>query len=320
MAGKHKAAPRGSAYDEITARILAELEKGKVPWSRPWVGDGWPRNLDGKRYRGINVLLLAISDYTSPHWGTYKAINDHSGRVRRGERGTRIFVWRPETDEETRRRIEREAKRGAGNDEPRPLRPILDSDTHWIVSSHMLFNAAQCDGLQQLDVAPPPRTITPIAAADMLIAGMPDCPPIREAGERAFWRPATDTITTPPRKSFRSDASYYSTVFHELTHATASPKRVGRKVEDYSFNLHARTEEELIAEMGASFLRAEAGIDSPDDDSNSVAYIADWMGQIKADKTLVVRAAKAAQKAADYILGAHAVEMTPPGESLNQAA
>lgn len=298
MAGKRKAAaPKGSAYDQISARILAELEKGKVPWQQPWVGGQAPCNLDGKPYRGINALLLAIAGFGSRHWGTYHAINEHGGRVRRGQRGEQIWVWRPESPEDVQRRLDRQAEH-----------PTPDAEKpRWIVVSHVVFNAEQCDGLSVKEPEPLPiRTISPIERAEAIIAAMPNCPRINELGTRAYWRPQTDEITLPPRLRFRSDAAYYSTEFHELTHSTAHPSRVGRDIDGHSFNLHTRSEEELVAEIGASFLCAEAGFESPEDDINSAAYIADWMSQIKADKMLVTRAAKAAQKAVDYIVCRHA--------------
>jgi antirestriction protein ArdC len=61
--------------------------------------------------------------------------------------------------------------------------------------------------------------------------------------------------------------------------------------------------EELIAEMGAAFLCAEAGI-SPAVIANEAAYIQDWLGKLRGDKRLVVIAAAQAQRAADYILNA----------------
>lgn len=58
------AQPRTNLYDEVTRKIISELEAGRFPWVQPWSssaagGPGLPRNaLTGRRYSGVNVLLL----------------------------------------------------------------------------------------------------------------------------------------------------------------------------------------------------------------------------------------------------------------------
>ena len=63
-----------NVYDIITQRIMEQLERGTVPWQKPWNHTaGMPRNLmSQKSYRGINVWLLSSAGYTSPYWLTYR--------------------------------------------------------------------------------------------------------------------------------------------------------------------------------------------------------------------------------------------------------
>ena len=59
------AKPHSSVYEIITSRIVEELEKGQVPWRKPWRTLP-PANLVSKKpYRGINVFLLALQGYGS---------------------------------------------------------------------------------------------------------------------------------------------------------------------------------------------------------------------------------------------------------------
>jgi antirestriction protein ArdC len=60
--------------------------------------------------------------------------------------------------------------------------------------------------------------------------------------------------------------------------------------------------EELIAEMGSAMLCGVAGIEQSTV-ANSAAYLKAWIARLKSDSKLVVSAASAAQKAADYIRG-----------------
>jgi antirestriction protein ArdC len=72
-------------------------------------------------------------------------------------------------------------------------------------------------------------------------------------------------------------------------------------VELNSFGSHEYSKEELVAEMGAAYLCAEAGIVETTLE-NSAAYIAGWLRKLRNDNKFVVQAAAQAQKAADFIL------------------
>jgi antirestriction protein ArdC len=143
----------------------------------------------------------------------------------------------------------------------------------------------------------------PIEAAEKIIAGMPDRPAIRYEGSKAYYNSATDQITLPPRELFTSAEEFYGTLDHELCHATGAPKRLNREsiAEAAPFGSPVYATEELIAEMGAAFLCAAAGI-SPSVIANEAAYIQGWLGRLRGEKRLVVIAASQAQRAADYIL------------------
>ena len=104
----------------------------------------------------------------------------------------------------------------------------------------------------------------------------------------------------PDRDRFESAASYYKVLLHELTHSTGHQSRLNR-LESDGFGSDSYSREELVAELGASFLAGEAGIQE-ETEVNSAAYIAGWLKVLKADKRLVPSAAAAAQKAADMIM------------------
>jgi len=60
------------------------------------------------------------------------------------------------------------------------------------------------------------------------------------------------------------------------------------------------SQEELAAEIGAAMLSGVAEIENATLD-NSAAYIGSWLRRLKKDKRLIVTAAAAAPKAADFI-------------------
>jgi antirestriction protein ArdC len=168
---------------------------------------------------------------------------------------------------------------------------------------YRVFNLDQVEGIK-----PPPEEqvsnpFTPIQQAEQILEHMPLKPDIRYGGNRAYYSPRLDYIQLPARESFHSPEEFYSTAFHELTHATGHPDRITRKgnTEAAYFGSHEYSREELVAEFGASMLCAQAGIEQQTI-TNSAAYIQGWLRVLKGDKRLAIIAAGQAQRAVDYIL------------------
>jgi len=275
--------PHASVYEIITNQILAELERGCVPWRKPWRTLP-PANLVTKKpYRGINVFLLALQGYGSQFWLTFNQAKQLGGNVRKGEHGTKIVFWKFDT-------YEKEAEGGE-----------IEERKFAFLRYFTVFNLEQTEGLKALLELPP---AFPIESAESLVSGMPN-PPAFEQDSRASYIPSLDVVTMPSRKAFASQEEYYSTLFHELTHSTGHAKRLEREGFDVpqQFGSESYSKEELIAEMGSAMLCGVAGIEQSTL-ANSAAYLKTWIARLRADSKLVISAASAAQKAADYIRGA----------------
>jgi antirestriction protein ArdC len=276
------AKPHGSVYDIITGQILAELEKGEVPWRRPWHSLP-PANLITKKpYRGINVFLLGFAGYGSQFWLTFNQAKQLGGNIRKGAHGTKIIFWKCKT---------RETESADGEIEERKSA---------FLRYYTVFNLEQTEGLSALLTLPP---AFPIESAEEIVKAMPN-PPAFEQDSRAAYIPSRDTVTMPSRTAFQSQAEYYSTLFHELTHSTGHAKRLGREgIEKIQpFGSEDYSKEELVAEMGSAMLCGAAGIEQATI-GNSAAYLRGWINRLKADSRLVIAAARSAQEAADYIRG-----------------
>jgi antirestriction protein ArdC len=277
--------------DVINGRIMELLEQGTVPWRKTWnAGSNQPKNLISKKeYRGINVFMLACMPYGTQYWMTFKQCQDKGGHVRKGEKSTPVIFWKWLD------------KKDAGSD---------DADTVTVngkipmLRYYSVFNWEQTEGIE---LPPATETIiqpfTLIERAEQIISNMPLRPEIKYGGSQPAYHPLLDYVKIPVREAFESPEEYYSTAFHELTHATGHAKRVGRKgvIESNFFGSHEYSKEELVAEMGASFLAGHAGIEQKVLE-NSAAYIRGWLKALKNDHTLLVHAAAQAQKAADFIL------------------
>ncbi len=286
-------------YQAVTDRILEALEQGTVPWRNPISrggGDQWPKNLaSGKKYRGVNVFLLAMTawaeGYDSSYWLTYKQAAGKGGQVRKGEKASMVVFWKQyeTTDKDT----------GLPTTIP-------------VLRYYNVFNAVQCDGLTPPDAPPETAPFEPLAEAEKISAGYVDGPRVEHGGSRAFYRPAHDLVRLPEPGRFLTREFYYATQYHELAHSTGHSKRLNRGLDTElaPFGSADYSKEELVAEMASAFLCAAAGISPPTIDQ-AAAYIDGWRKKLKDDKRLVIAAAGAGQRAADWILG----ERVPKGPS-----
>ena len=125
----------------------------------------------------------------------------------------------------------------------------------------------------------------------------------RGRSNKAFYQPATDTIVVPEMNQFTEKAEYYSTVFHESVHSTGHSSRLNRISDVARFGSESYSKEELVAELGASYLVNAVGLETLSSFGNSAAYIKGWMAALKDDKRFIVSAAGKAEKAVRLIMG-----------------
>lgn len=293
-------APKPCLYDEVTARIVVELEAGRVPWVQPWgkpdtsAALGLPKNaLTGKTYSGINILILwhhvVRAGFTTQTWLTYRQAQELGGQVMRGERGVTACHADTFIPKDERERAARDG------DEPNRI-PYLKRFT--------LFNIEQCEGLPKEAYAAtdplPEAEIIPHAERLIAATGAD----FRIGGTRAFYVPGQDYIRVPPQPAFREQINYYRTCFHELGHWTGHESRLARDL-SHSFRSKRYAREELVAEMASAFICANLTITPT---VRHADYIGSWLEVLKEDNRAIFRAASQASKAADFVLAFRAAE------------
>lgn len=274
-------------HEIVTEKILAELNKGNIPWRKPWNCTGHRNLVSKKAYRGINPFLLDFAGYKSGWWMTYNQAKQLGGNVKKGEKSTHIIFWK----------ILRSKKENADG--------TASEKSFAMLKDYSVFNLEQCEGIDPkhipVDVK---REHTPIASAEAVVNEYEDKPTITHGGDRACYCPSLDAINMPHAENFVAGEGYYSTLFHELAHSTGSEKRLHRK--DFLGFFESKEEyakEELVAEMASAFLAAECGFSTVEQPVNVAAYIQSWLKSLQNNPEMVVCAASAAQKAADYIRG-----------------
>ena len=286
-----------SVYEIITDRIIAALEKGVVPWKKPFT-TGLPQNLISKKpYRGINTLILQSAPYSAPYWLTFKQAGQLNGSVKKGEKGYPVILWKF-TDFVTKNTNENETELTAEAGSTKITGSASKGSKRYpLLRYYTVFNVEQCE---EITYPIPQETVADIVECENLVQKT-GC--VVNDGTEAYYTPGTDTITIPKKEYFRNMESYYSTMFHELSHWTGHASRLNREgVLGVNFGSEVYSKEELVAEMGAAFLCAHTGIET-NTIGNSSSYINSWLRKLQEDKKMVIFAAAQAQKAAEFIIG-----------------
>lgn len=282
-------------FAERVAKLLIEqIERGTAPFQKPWEATTeLPHNpTTGRRYRGINALYLFAQGYVDPRWLTYRQAQELGAQVRRGATGTPIQYWQFAEERAARDERGQTIKDGSGSTVKVQTKLSRPRVFHAVV-----FNAEQIDGL-------PPRAARvlnwdPLERAEALL---------RDSGariehaprDRAFYRPATDSIHLPERSQFSTHDRYYATAFHELGHWTGHATRLGRDLA-HPFGSEGYAREELRAEIASLLLGQELAIGH--DHQHHASYVASWISMLKRDPLELMRAAADAEKISTYVLG-----------------
>mgnify|MGYP003627372390 FL=1 len=280
---------------EVTDKIIAQLENGTAPWRKSWasIDGGVALRENSVPYRGFNQFLLSISGYSNPYWVTFnkaaelsglkkdakgKWIREEGKGVLSGQEGTHVFFFK-------KLKIKDKA---TGEDKMIPL-------MKW----YSVFNADQCGNL--------PARYTPTkvertelerdALSEAFIAGAGA--DIRYGGGRAYYSPSTDFIQLPEVDDFDNYVSYAGTAIHELAHWTGHESRLDRDLKNTN-GTRDRAREELVAETSACLIAAHLGLEvEPREDH--AAYLASWLEVLKNDKTALRKAFSKAQDVVDYL-------------------
>jgi len=298
-------------YEAITDRFIEQLKRGTVPWQKPWTS--CVQNvISRKPYRGINAVLLGMSDRTSPFWLTYKQASDLGGHIRKGEKSLPVVYYKILEKRD-------DAGKPMLREDGRPDRiPLIQ----WA----NVFNLDQTEGIEAPRIETAPSIGEPLEKAEAIIKNAKLCP-IHHVGFAALYSPQDDVIRMPAPSTFRSQESYFQTLFHEATHSTGHQSRLNREgiTKTIKFGSERYSREELIAELGSAFLANEAGILNKVQFENSAAYLSSWIEKLENDPRMIVSAASHAQRSTDFILGIEQKEslqenqISPDGMPLNWA-
>lgn len=274
-----------NVYEIVTNRIIDELERGQIPWHKPWTGtvEGAYNRVSKRPYSLLNQMLLKHAG----EYATFKQWQQLGGKVRKGEKSEIVVFWKMHKVEEL--------KDGEKVTKTIPL-----------LRYYNVFHVSQVDGVEPLAKSELVEH-DPIADAEavridyLLRSGVKYTESVQD---RAYYSPAMDMVSMPKRGQFADISEYYSTMFHELTHSTGHKTRLDRfsTGKAAAFGGEEYSKEELVAEIGSASILNILGIETPKSFRNSTAYIQSWIKALKNDTRLIVSAGSKAEKAANLIL------------------
>lgn len=276
-----------NVYEMVTNRIIAEMERGIIPWQKPWTGtlDGAYNRITKKPYSLLNQMLLGKSG----EWASFNQWANLGGHVRKGEKASIAVFWKINTYTEQNEDGEMVTKNV----------PLL--------RYYNVFHISQVEGVEPLPEAER-KPVQPIESAEKLFQDYINREKIQleqSASNEAYYSPTRDLIHLPLMEQFGQIEEYYSTAFHEATHSTMSVTRCNRsedKKGKVAFGSEDYSKEELVAEIGSATILNLLGIETPKSFKNSTAYIQNWLQVLRNDVTFIVSASSKAEKAVQYIV------------------
>ncbi len=276
-------------FQEVVNKVISKMETAGTSWTKDWtthgIQSGSPKNISGRYYNGFNIFHLLTVGFTEGYkdstWGTFNQFKKANCKIKKGEKGTPIFFW--DTFITTEEKIE-------------------DRKAIPFVKTFTVFNVAQVEGYKGEVIAESPEEIKATFDNDKNVDLWVKATGLNithKNQDKAFYMPSKDFIMMPESKQFKTKAGYYSTLFHEMIHATGSDTRLkrvfGRSMKDSKYAM-----EELVAEFGASFLCISHGIVA-EPRIDHAKYINGWIALLKDKPTALMTATSKAFKACEWL-------------------
>ncbi len=291
-----------SLYEEVTNKIIAMIDKGVAPWRKTWSTYGLARNyVSGRLYTGINYILMNNTGHPIPYFATFNQIKELGGTIKKGTEASKVIYFKMYYKDSDDKTLTPEVAKGR-------YQKGEDIKVLRFIRFYNVFNIVDIEGIeidlgrfQEVKLSDNEK----LTRCEEIIMNMSNPPDLRQIDtNRAFYSPAEDFINMPSIRQFETSEHYYATYFHELIHATGHASRLARaEVMDFSgFGTTPYSKEELVAEMGASFLCSHSQIDYDSIVENNASYLAGWLKVLKEDPKFIFKVSAEAQKAVEYIL------------------
>ena len=277
-------------FADMMIETITSLQNG---WRKTWISttaNGRPVNFGGREYNRFNefflYLLCEAKQYQYPVFVTINKANELGASVKKGEKSAPVLFWKLYIKDASGRNISEDDYRQMSLSDQRAC------------DVHPVLKLRSTDGMyenQELDAVIESQTwICPVACKEQ---------------DRAFYSPATDSITLPMKRQFNlggtdeeiflAGQEFYSTMLHEMAHSTGSKNRLNR-LGGSAFGSEDYAKEELVAELTAALIGHSLGFNTRVRENNA-AYLSSWLKSLKEEPKFLVSVLSDVSKAAQMI-------------------
>jgi antirestriction protein ArdC len=292
-------------FDEAVKNIISAMKENNGSWKKCWVS-AIPQNYTTKKeYKGFNALYLPFvmmkRGHTNPFFLTFNQAQKLGGKVKKGSKSYPIFFWQfyfsiniiksngDNAMVSVKAFSDTDAIKKALSMKEVVDAKIIGKKPFMIM--HNIFNAEDIEGIEFEDVE---NDNNLLEKAEEFVSSTGA--EIKE-GLMPCYSLTHDFIEIPSIKKFVDSESYYSTLFHELTHWTGAKNRINR-VGFYDKGIEEYAYEELVAELGSLFLCMKYNIKIIE--TQKVLYIKNWITKLENNPKYIWKAASDAKKALSY--------------------
>jgi antirestriction protein ArdC len=298
-------------FAELMIKKISEVDKN---WQQPWFstrGVGLPQNISGREYNGMNSFMLYLNGeekgYSCPVYATFNQVKEENLSVTKGEKAFPVVYWNFTIKNDKGERISLDDYKALSKEKQKEYKvaPFL--------KYYNVFNIDQTNIKEQKPelyeklkrkFAVPELKDEKGMCANKELDTMIDkkawyCPVNLEASNRAFYSPATDSITVPIKAQFKDGESFYGTLLHEMAHSTGSKGRLNR-IESTIFGDPKYAKEELVAEMTSAVTSQSLGITTGIKEENA-KYLKNWLSAMKEEPKFIISILSDVGKASNMI-------------------
>jgi antirestriction protein ArdC len=277
---------------EFIEEFIQSLKEEKMIWQRGWKIILHRNYFSDIEYKGYNQLLLMYiarkKDYVETQWLTFNQAKEKGLQIKKGSKSVPIEYF-SYYDKGKKEKITYAEYQQA-------LKDDRSEEVKVINKYYNIFNIQDIEGYEPKEEETIKNDISMLGNY-IKHSGIE----LKFIGSQPCYIPNVHEIRMPPRKQFKNDDEYYSTLLHEISHSTKKhlereiPNDVKSKKEKYAF-------EELVAEISSVLLCCEFGIQLQSIQNNK-AYIQNWIQKLDKDKEkYLMKAIKNANGITKYIM------------------
>ena len=274
--------------------MIEKIEEVSDNPSKRWfsvAGHGFPQNVEGRLYQGMNSLILYLlcekRNYVTPVFMTFLQAKTQEVNVLKGQKAFPVLYWDFSIKNENGSKIKIDEYNSLSDELKKEYKVIPYTKEYWVFNVDQTNYAEKYpekwEELKQKFAVAELKDENGMLSCPVLDRMLQEdawlCPIDSSISDRSFYRPSEDKIFIPHKGQFYSGEMFYSTLIHEMAHSTGADTRCAREIKN-KFGDAKYAKEELVAECVAAVTCHSLGIVNGIQDENA-QYLKNWLAAIR---------------------------------------